>query len=89
LRRHAEELPRFSAAGGSGGWFILREKLSLFFVKPGGIRCVFSKSIKHERILSHGWAQVNLPKLYCHDFVTLRGQETQAAVRFKADDASL
>jgi hypothetical protein len=69
LRRHAEKLTSFLAADGSGG-LILREKLG-WFIKPGCIGGVFAKSIKHECILSHGGAQVNLPKLYCHDFVIL------------------
>lgn len=90
-RCHAEELSRgssyFPAADRFGsGLFLFWEKFHRLFIKPAGIRCVFAKAVKHERILSHGGAQVNLPKLYCHDFVI--DQQTQTAVRFQPHDAS-
>jgi hypothetical protein len=89
LCRHAKNLSRrrfFVADGFGSRFFLVRKKLHGFIIKPAGIGCVVAKAVKHERILSHGWAQVNLPKLYCYDFVI--DEEAQTPIRLEPEDAS-
>ena len=76
------------AEGNGGGLFLIREKIHLLLVKPAGIGCVITKAVKHGRILSHGGAQVDLPKLYCHDLAIPGGQQAQAAIRLQTEDAT-